>query len=139
MRRRFAAVLGAMLLGIAACAGSPGMIAKNNETPTCTTPHGFVLASESAGTLASDSDVADVHVVNDPEKPQQALSIRFDDAAAARLRQYTAAHVGERIVISIGDRVVARLTVRDPVEGPVLVTGSSPDDVADMRARLCGS
>jgi preprotein translocase subunit SecD len=138
MRRRSAAVLGAMLLGLAACAGSPGTIAKNNETPTCA-PHGFVLASESAGTLASDADVADVHVVSDPEKPQQALSLRFTDAAAARLRQYTAAHVGERIVISVGDRVVARLTVRDPVEGPVLVTGSSPDDVADMRAKLCGS
>jgi len=96
------------------------------------------MATDSAPALATDADVTEVRVVRDPERTQQALSIRLSDAAAARVRQYTAEHVGDHVVISLGDRVVARLTVRDPVEGPLLVTGSSADDVAQMRAKLCG-
>lgn len=138
MRRGLVAVVGMLMLGLAACAGAPPAIARN-EAPTCATPRGFVLASESASApLATDADVAEVRVVSDPEKAQQALSIRLNEAAAARVRQYTAEHVGERVAISLGDRVVARLTVRDPVEGPLLLTGSNADDVAKMRAQLCG-
>lgn len=98
------------------------------------------MAGASAATLATDADVAEIRVVSDPEKPAlQALSIRLNDAAAARVRQYTTEHVGDRVAISVGDRVVERFTVRDPIEGPaLLVTGANADDVAEMRAQLCG-
>jgi preprotein translocase subunit SecD len=137
MRRALAGVLAAIVLGVWACAGPPAATARNEPT-TCGPAHDFVMATDSATTLATDGDVAEVRDVRDPEKAQPALSIRLSDAAAARVRQYTAEHVGEHVVISLGARVVARLTVRDPVEGPVLVTGSSADDVAQMRAKLCG-
>jgi preprotein translocase subunit SecD len=90
--------------------------------------------------LATDADVAEIRVVSDPEKAGlQALSIRLNDAAAVRVRQYTAEHVGDRMVISVGDRVVEQFTVRDPIEGPtLLVTGATDADVAEMRAKLCG-
>ncbi len=91
-----------------------------------------------SATLATDADVTEVRVVQDPERAQPAVSIRLSDASAARVRQYTSAHVGDHVVLSVGDRVVARLTVRDPVESPVLMTGSNADDVARMRAQLCG-
>jgi hypothetical protein len=138
MRRAIVGLVAATFLGVWGCASPPAATAKNESTK-CGPVHGFVLATDAATTLATDADVAEVRDVPDPEKAQPALSIRLGDAAAARVRQYTAEHVGEHVVISLGDRVVARLTVRDPVEGPLLVTGSSADDVAQMRARLCGS
>jgi len=138
MRRTRVVVLAAIVFGLWGCAGPPPATAKN-ELRTCAPTHGFVLATDSATTLATDADVAEVRDVPDPEKAQPALSIRLSDAAAARVRQYTAEHVGEHVAISLGDRVVARPIVRDPVDGPLLVTGSSADDVAQMRARLCGS
>jgi preprotein translocase subunit SecD len=135
MRRMLLAVATAMALGICACAGAPPA---RSEPPPCATAHGFVMATDSASTLATDADVTEVRVVHDPERAQPALSIRLSDASAERVRQYTSAHVGDHVVLSVGNRVVARLTVRDPVESPVLVTGSSADDVAQMRASLCG-
>ena len=135
MRRMLLSVAAAMALGLSACAGTPP---PRSEPLSCATPHGFVMATDSASPLVTDADVTEVRVVHDPERAQSALSISLSDASAARVRQYTSAHVGDHVVVSVGDRVVARLTVRDPVESPVLVTGSSADDVAQMRASLCG-
>jgi preprotein translocase subunit SecD len=139
MRKTFlVSMVTALMLGIAACAGAPAATAANDQA-ACTAPHGFVLSGDPAPPLATDADVVEVRVVRDPEKAQSALSIRFNDAAAARVRSYTAAHVGERVTITIGDRVILRLTVRDPIQDRVLVTGSGEADADRLRARLCVS
>jgi hypothetical protein len=139
MKRFLPAVLTAILLAGAACAGAPPPTAvASNDGAACTAPHGFTLTSASGDALANDADVGDVLVVKDPEKPGlAALSIRLRDDAGARVQRYTAAHVGEQVTVSVRERVVARPTVRDPIGASFLVTGSSEADVAEMRAALC--
>ena len=146
MRRIVAAVLSAVVLGLAACAGGSPSPPPSEQTSaavatSCTAPHGFALLGEdgAAPPLATGADVVEVRVVRDPEKPQSALSLRLSDDARARAERYSAAHVGEHVTIASGGRTVSRLTIRDPVFGPaVLVTGDSEAEVASMRAQLCG-
>ncbi|HEY2514871.1 MAG TPA: hypothetical protein VGI39_28590, partial [Polyangiaceae bacterium] len=125
-----------------ACAGAPpppaGVAPPAADVTACTLPHGFALGSESAGTLATDLDVAQVRVVRDPEKAQSALAIHLNDAARERVKAFTAGHVGEHLTMAVGDKVVSRLVVRDPIASDLLLTGASEADVGEMRAKLCG-
>jgi preprotein translocase subunit SecD len=147
MRRTILAVLSAVFLGLAACAGSPPSPPPAEQTSaavatSCTAPRGFALFGEdtAAPPLATGADVVEVRVVRDPEKPQSALSIRLSDEARGRAERYSAAHVGEHVTIAIGGRTVSRPTIRDPIVGPaLLVTGESEAEVASMRGELCGA
>lgn len=137
MRHTILGVFTAVALGLAGCAGAPPPSAASTGALSCATPHGFTMVGDGNAPLAADADVAEVRTVRDPERPQRALSIRLNDDARGRVERYTTAHVGEHVAITIGDRVVARLKVRDPIAGAVLVTGASEADIADIEARLC--
>ena len=143
MNAKFVPLVLLAAVGFAACAGSPPPPATPpppSDVTACTVPHGFALASESAGNLATDLDVAAVRVVPNPERAgQDALLIHLNDAAGKRVHAFTGGHVGEHVTISVGGNVVSRAVVRDPIDADVLLTGSSQAEVTEMRAKLCGS
>jgi hypothetical protein len=138
MKPYLASILAACFLGLAACVSAPTPhAAPPQDAVACATPRGFALTG-GVTPLAMDSDVVEVRDAADPEKPQRALSVRLNDEARARVEAYTASHIGDRVTISVAGRMVARLTVRDPIAGPLLITGTSDGDVAMMREKLCG-
>jgi preprotein translocase subunit SecD len=86
----------------------------------------------------ASADVQSVAIVQDPERPQHALSVRLVDDARARLERVTSENVGRKAAIVVAGRVAAQLTIRDPIRGPaLLVTGGSEADVDAMTRALC--
>jgi hypothetical protein len=92
-----------------------------------------------AARLNLDDAVRDTHLVRDPERDGQALSIDLREEARPKLARFTSAHTGERVAFVVGGRAAATLTVRDPVVGgSLLLTAHDDADVIEMQRRLVG-
>ena len=87
--------------------------------------------------LVLDSGVREVRVVRDPERDGMALSVQLAEDTRERVAAFTRRHVGEKVALVVGGRSASTLTVRDPVDVPVLLlTGRDDATVQEMERRL---
>jgi preprotein translocase subunit SecD len=65
------------------------------------------------------------------------LELQLDQEAAARLRSYTADHVGAQLALAVDGRVRQVMRVLDPVVGDgLIVDPGNPDEVATLTHAL---
>lgn len=80
-------------------------------------------------------DPASVSVQNDPQNPQSGgpvVEFAFKGVAATEFAQYTGAHIGEYLTITLDNRVIESATIQSQISGATALYGLK--NVADAQA-----
>ncbi|HET9110648.1 MAG TPA: hypothetical protein VFN78_07480 [Ktedonobacterales bacterium] len=80
----------------------------------------------------SQIDPASVSVHTDPQTGEPIVAFAFKGAAATEFAQYTGAHIGEYLTITVDNKVIESATIQSQISGDGQVTGSK--SLADAQA-----
>jgi len=115
-------------IAVAELAGSPG-----TGNPLPTSGGGVVSVLDPA--IVATPDIAGARLGQ--AEGRQVLELDLDQGAAARLRSFTAKHVGARLAFVVDGRVRQVLRVLDPIVGNgLMVDPGDPDEVAALARAL---
>lgn len=95
---------------------------------------GSTVAANQYATLFTGSQVdpASVSVQPDPNSDGSVVVFAFKGAAATEFAQYTGAHVGEYLTITVDNTVIESATIQSQISGLAEITGSK--SLADAQA-----
>lgn len=80
----------------------------------------------------SEADPASVSVQTDPSTGEPVVVFAFKGAAATEFAQYTSAHLGEYLTITVDSKVIESATIQARISGLGQITGSKT--LADAQA-----
>ncbi|MCL5005167.1 MAG: hypothetical protein M1404_01430 [Acidobacteria bacterium] len=73
--------------------------------------------------IVSNNDIAEVRVVRDGGPSQHGISIKFNKAGAAKMRQTTQSHIGKLLAVLLDGQVVMAPVIRSPIGASAIITG----------------
>jgi preprotein translocase subunit SecD len=89
--------------------------------------------------LVSGREVQAVEMLPEVGSDRHFISLELEAAASRRFEQVTAANVGRRLAVVVGDRVATAPVIREKIAGgKVAITARSEAEIQEMHRLLAG-